>query len=302
MDSSDEEFFASSNTVDFITNKQREYSVHPINQNRREDGEFYRLYSDLREFPEKFRSYTRMDMETFDFILDMIKAKLLKDWTNFNKQPIFPCERLIVTLRHLATGSSYTTHGFSFRMGRATVAAIVRETCQVLWEVLQPIYMPPPTEQMFRTVAEGFWTRWNFPNCVGAIDGKHIRIQCPAGAGSLYYNYKQYHSIVLQAVADSNCKFLMVEVGGYGKQSDGGTFNASDMFRMMNEGTLNVPPVTALPDPDLPTKMPHVFVGDEVKFVSGMRVLQPTIFQGEKLRRMRFRYNEQQMETLIEID
>lgn len=100
MDSSDEEFFASSSTVDFITNKQREYSVHPINQNRREDGEFYRLYSDLREFPEKFRSYTRMDMETFDFILDMIKAKLLKDWTNFNKQPIFPCERLIVTLRY----------------------------------------------------------------------------------------------------------------------------------------------------------------------------------------------------------
>lgn len=120
-----------------------------------------------------------------------------------------------------------------------------------------------PTEQMFRTVADGFWTRWNFPNCIGAIDGKHIRIICPAGAGSMYYNYKQYHSIVLQAVSDANCRFIMVEVGGYGKQSDGGTFNASDMFQMMNEGKLNIPPDAQLPDPELTTKMPHLFVGDE---------------------------------------
>lgn len=148
-------------------------------------------------------------------------------------------------------------------MGRSTVFTIVRETCQVLWEVLQPIYMPQPTEQMFRTVAEEFWTKFNFPNCVGAIDGKHVRIICPAASGSMFYNFKGFHSVVLQAVADANSRFLMIETGGYGKQSDGGTFNGSDMFKLMNEGKLNVPPDTCLPDPERSTPMPHVFIGDE---------------------------------------
>ncbi|XP_055600584.1 uncharacterized protein LOC129749586 [Uranotaenia lowii] len=204
MDSSDEEYFASPGTINFIMNNKRNFAVHPINRNRKKDGEFYRLYPELRKYPNKFRSYTRMSMETFDMVLDSIKGRLLKRWTNFNHDPIHPCERLIVSLRYLATGSSFQTLGFSFRMGRSTVASIVRETCQALWKILQPIYMPVPTQQMFLSVADEFWARWNFPNCIGCIDGKHIRIKCPSGTGSLAYNYKGFHSTVLQAVADAN--------------------------------------------------------------------------------------------------
>ncbi|CAK9289785.1 unnamed protein product, partial [Gordionus sp. m RMFG-2023] len=33
--------------------------------------------------------------------------------------------------------------------------------------------MKVPTLEMFEEVAKGFDERWNFPNCIGAIDGKH---------------------------------------------------------------------------------------------------------------------------------
>lgn len=33
-------------------------------------------------------------------------------------------------------------------------------------------------------------TRWQLPNCIGSIDGKHILIECPANSGSRNYNYK----------------------------------------------------------------------------------------------------------------
>lgn len=61
--------------------------------------------------------------------------------------------------------------------------------------------------------------------CVGAIDGKHVRIQCPGKSGSLFYNYKDYYSIVLFAVVDTEYKFIGIDVGSYGRESDAGIFN-----------------------------------------------------------------------------
>lgn len=120
--------------------------------------------------------------------------------------------------------------------------------------------MPQPTTEIITQTAKEFWKVWNFPNCAGAIDGKHIRVRCPAHSGSMYYNYKKFFSIVLQGVADANCKFITIEVGGYGKQSDGGTFNASQLYKQLKTRQF-MPPDSFLPETNI--KMPYVFVGDE---------------------------------------
>lgn len=73
---------------------------------------------------------------------------------------------------------------------------------------------------MWLKIAKEFNKRANFPNCLGAVDGKHIRIIKPERSGSLYMNYKHYFSIGLLAIADANYKFIYVDVGSYGKDSD----------------------------------------------------------------------------------
>ena len=59
--------------------------------------------------------------------------------------------------------------------------------------------------------------------------------------GPFFYCYKDFHSVVLLAVADANACFTMIEVGAYGKQNDSTIFAQSAMGKAYNARKLNVP-------------------------------------------------------------
>lgn len=68
----------------------------------------------------------------------------------------------------------------------------------------------------WQIVARGFFQKWNFPNCLGAIDGKEIRIKKPPRSGSMFFNYKKFFSFKLLAACDANYRFTWIDVGDYG--------------------------------------------------------------------------------------
>ncbi|KAI0232989.1 hypothetical protein LSAT2_016770, partial [Lamellibrachia satsuma] len=131
--------------------------------------------------------------------------------------------------RFLATGESFRSIGFSYRVGATTVGTIVSECCKVLWERLMPIYMKLPQDSdEWKLVAANFEQKWDFPHCLGALDGKHVVMKAPGKSGSLYYNYKGTFSTVLMALVDANLQFIAIDVGSYGRNSDGGIFSNSN--------------------------------------------------------------------------
>lgn len=168
---------------------------------------------------------------------------------------------LFYCFRFLATGDSFKTIAESFRLGYTTVQEIVHTTCAALWEVLSKIVMPIPDEEKWKKIEKAFSEKWNYPNCIGALDGKHIEIVSPPKSGSLYFNYKKFFSIVLLALADADCKFIYVNVGDLGKNSDAGIFSRSDLAARLETNTLNIPGVKELPGTR--DRLPHVIVGDE---------------------------------------
>ncbi|CAD7093631.1 unnamed protein product [Hermetia illucens] len=97
---------------------------------------------------------------------------------------------------------------------------LIMETCSAIIKVLKPYIKLPATEDEWKAVATEFGDRWNFPNCIGALDGKHVQIKKPNCSGSYYFNYKKTFSIVLLALVSANYEFLMVEAGANGRVSD----------------------------------------------------------------------------------
>ena len=112
-----------------------------------------------------------------------------------------------------------------------------------------------------RKIAQDFSTKWNFNNCIGAMDGKHILIRPPANSGSYYFNYKHNFSIVLLALVDAEYKFIYVDVGCNGRISDGGVFKNCSLSRALENDTLNIPSSKPLPGGDRP--VPFMIVADD---------------------------------------
>ena len=142
----------------------------------------------------------------------------------------------------LGHGDSYASLANRFRLGTSTIHNIIPDTCNAVYEVLQPLVLQGPDNAEWQRIERGFWRRWDFPNCCGSIDGKHVMIQSPPNSGSMYYNYKGYFSLVLMALVDHQYKFTYIDVGEYGSNCDSNVFRNLNLGTRFMQGDLDIPP------------------------------------------------------------
>jgi len=146
-------------------------------------------------------------------------------------------------------------------MDHYTVGKTVDQVSDVLWSNLSSKHLAVPDHDRFLDIAVKFRERWNFPNVIGCINGRHIRIKCRTKAGSLLYNYKQFFFPQYYKVSQILSGLIFIDIGAYDKQSDGGTFSASTLYHFLEDFE------SALPKPasfeGSGTEMPFVILGDE---------------------------------------
>lgn len=120
--------------------------------------------------------------------------------------------------------------------------------------------MAPSTKNNLIHIAEEFWTKWNFPNCTGAIDGKQYEYFVQENQDHYFLITEIFFSVVLLAIVDANCKFVFVDIGAYGKEVDSEIFTKSSLFKQIRTGEY-FPRDAKIPDCE--KSLPYVHVGDE---------------------------------------
>ncbi|XP_030750675.1 putative nuclease HARBI1 [Sitophilus oryzae] len=244
-----------------------------------------------------YKNFLRMSAADFRYLLDKIKFVIEKQNTHM-RNSIPAAERLAITLRFLATGDSYHSLMYLFRIPVCTISRIIPEVCSAIYNVLKEEYLQvPSSEQEWLQIARQFEEKWNFPQCIGALDGKHVAIKAPKHSGSLFYNYKGTHSIVLMALADANYKFLYINVGSMGRISDGGVFNTCSLATKLENNSLNIPKPRPLPGRN--KAIPFVIVADDA-FAMKPYIMKPYAFRNLHGGQRVFNYRLSRARRIIE--
>ncbi|XP_069582421.1 uncharacterized protein [Ranitomeya imitator] len=216
------------------------------------------LIRELRDNnPQDFRNYLRMSEESFKIILSAV-TPLIQRCDTPMRAAVPVEERLAVTLRFLATGRSLQDLQFSAAVSRPFLSVVIPETCEAIVQSLRHYMEFPKTADDWKRIGSDFDELWQFPNCGGALDGKHVRITQPANSGSFFFNYKGYFSVILMALVNANYEFVDVDVGMNGRVSDGGVFEHTSFGESLRNNELLLPL-----NEDTKANLNFVFIADE---------------------------------------
>ena len=239
-----------------------------------------------------------MSPTDFETLLTWVAPLITKKETKM-REPITAIEGLCVTMRYLLTGDAQVTIASNYRMSPSVVGRIITETCKAIWNTLSNKgYLEAPcSENDWKKVTKEFEIKWNFPNALGAIDGKHIVMQAPARSGSAFFNYKKQHSIVIMAVCIALYKCLLVDIGDSGRQSDGSVYFNSNLGYAIENKLLKIPQSSKLPNYE--RVLPYVFIGEDA-FGLKPHMMKPYPLQNLPTEKKVFNYRLSRARRVVE--
>ena len=129
---------------------------------RQQYGAFHTLFAELKLDNLAFKDYLRLDKMQFELLLQKIHKHIIKQDTNM-RECIKPEEMCCLTLRYLASGESFRSLEFQFRIGKRTISNIILDVCMAIIEELRNDYFTTPnTEDAWLDISKKFFLRWNF--------------------------------------------------------------------------------------------------------------------------------------------
>ncbi|XP_035918326.1 uncharacterized protein LOC118516502 isoform X2 [Anopheles stephensi] len=133
----------------------RTWWMRPIFFRRQEDGN--RLLDNIvaEQANETVVNFLRMKKEDFIVLLQAIRPAISRMNTNM-RDSITAQERLLITLRYIAAGETFSSLQYLFRVSRSSISNIVKETCICLTKTLRSYVKLPSTKEQWLEVSKRF--------------------------------------------------------------------------------------------------------------------------------------------------
>lgn len=161
-----------------------------------------------RQFKENFR----LQRTTFTQLIQQVGPHLRRADTVFRRA--IPIEkRIACALYALGSTSELRTVANLFGLGKSTAGELLHDFCSTIDEIFfNRLVKFPTTDQEIADTVHDFLVRYDYPMCLGSLDGTHISVKAPIEAQTDYYNYKKYHAIVMLASVNCSLQFTYANV------------------------------------------------------------------------------------------
>jgi hypothetical protein len=199
--------------------------------------QWFYLYLDYMPIsdPVRFKEFFRVSPPTFEVICDMVHSSMItrppQGLRLLPNRLLSVRRQVAIAIRKLSTGDQFLGVAELFGLSVTSVQRITQKFIKAVCEKGKRLIHWPTGDELAE-VKRGFFVRWGFPNCCGAIDGTHFPIQLPHGDMSPdYFDFKKKLSVSLQGVADINLKFLDIITGWPGSVQDSRLLAASRFYK-----------------------------------------------------------------------
>ena len=179
-----------------------------------------------------------MSRASFFSLCDTLRPFVQQQSTRM-RSPVEVERQVALTLYYLADEGRMRKTANAFGLSRSTVSNVARKVCHAICEHMGPLLIRlPKTEQEVKEKTKKFFEVWQFPQCLGAVDGTHIDIEQPSDNASDYINRKGWFSLNVQACCDYSCQFMDVVVKWPGSVHDARMFVNSRLNEKLRSGAI----------------------------------------------------------------
>eukprot|EP01018_Ginkgo_biloba_P032004 Gb_41474 [translate_table: standard] len=217
---------------------QREWHIKPQSLHWWNHYIFHVRSDDLR-----FQSIFQLPIQLFDEICQLLQDDLSQGQMPISfamsiKSKVLSAEKQVaIAILRLATGMTMLTISELFGCGKSTVIKVVKKCVLSLKKRAGNLIQWPTDLNSLHQIKEGFHLKQGFPNCCGAIDATHIQMDLPYNESSIdWYDCEHNYSMLVQAIVDSNMRFLDICTGWLGSLNDTCLLRNSSFYRLCEGG------------------------------------------------------------------